>query len=105
MGNRNGQSLRPSLTRLKQLLASCAFDPRKPGPMAAIVNAGDRHTWERRAVELVLEAQQEFESTGNRGFYHDQLTRAISLLALCKATVPEPGDEAVRTEAASGAGS
>lgn len=87
MGVRNGS--RPSLTSLKQLLVRCAFDPRKPGPMKAIVESGDRNFWELRAIELIREAQDAIEQ-GHNNFYHDQITRAISLLALSKATVLEP---------------
>lgn len=57
--------------------------------MAVIVQSGDRVFWEARAIELINEARHFLQIDGNRDVYHDRITKAISLLALSKATVQD----------------
>jgi len=57
--------------------------------MHVIVQSGDRVFWEARAVELINEARHYLQTAGNNEVYHDRMTKAISLLALSKAMVPD----------------
>lgn len=66
--------MNPSKTRIKQILRDCAFDPRRPGPLAIITEVGTRDYYECRAIELIREAQL--------GNHKESLQKAIALLAL-----------------------
>lgn len=64
----------PSLTRIKQLLKSAAFDPRKPGSMRVVVEMNDPTYCIKKAVELLLNASDD-----------DDLRQAVSLVTLARA--------------------
>lgn len=70
--------------------------------MAGIVQSGDHRFWELRARELILEAQMCMEVSGDRRSYHERIEKAIALLALAKAHVPEdfvtPGVASVQNQ-------
>lgn len=64
-----------SLKAIKKVLASCAFDPKVPGPMKIIMDSGNKEYFLMRAVECIHEAKL--------GIGKDKIRQAISLLALC----------------------
>lgn len=59
--------VQPSLTAVKQVLQSCAFNPRVSGPLKIIADVGDQKYYKTRAIELIADGD---------------LKRAIGLLAL-----------------------
>ena len=74
---------KPSMTTIKKYLTSCAFDPRKPGPMAIIADSGGPEYYEQRAIELIKEAQNIMKGPPDyQNHYDDKLSSAIRLLAL-----------------------
>ena len=68
----------PTLTQIRAMLATCAFDPREPGPMRAIVETDSISYLRDRAMEFLRSAEQ----VTNRHEYCQSLKKAISLLAL-----------------------
>lgn len=74
------------------------FDPRKPGPMLAIVEQNDSKYYSMRAKEIISEAQLIImgpnPSDQQLQVYQLKMTQAISLLALARvvmgsANIPE----------------
>jgi len=63
-----------SLTQIRDILRSCQFNPKKPGPMKVIAEVGNPQYYRLRAIELLSGTPTELE-----------IKQAISLLALCLA--------------------
>ena len=55
--NKSSNQLNPSLSRVRKLLSEAAFNPRTPGIMNIITNAGNPSYFETRALEFISEAQ------------------------------------------------
>jgi hypothetical protein len=79
----------PSLTSIRKVLQTAAFDPRKPGLLSTIVSLSDRAYLEKRAIEFIQEAESDriaYLSRGKTIFdeedYRKKLRRAIQCLAL-----------------------
>jgi hypothetical protein len=66
------------VTKIKDVLRHCAFDPNKPGPMTVIADVGDPRYYQQRAMELI---QLQAHRAQNKAAI-PSLKQAIGLLAL-----------------------
>jgi len=63
--------MKVSLTKIREILRKCQFNPRKPGPMKIIADMDDAKYYRLRAIELISTAATD-----------KQIQQAIGLLAL-----------------------
>lgn len=74
---------KPSSLQVSKVLRKSVFDPRKPGPMAVILDTANSDYLERRAVELILQgvSPRPVTQQGRMSRLQD-LQMAIRLLAM-----------------------
>jgi hypothetical protein len=65
-------------TAISDFLRKCFFNPRLPGPLKIISDINNSNYYELRAVEFIKEI--------NEDNYHDNIVKAIQLLALSHET-------------------
>lgn len=82
---------RPSTIMIRKSLLEALFDPRSPGPgLGIIIDEGNSNYFEIRAIELIKEArlmlnsEQLYSREHRLEYYENNITQAISLLALAK---------------------
>jgi hypothetical protein len=68
------------------MLTESVFDPKKPGPLAIILEAhgDDPNYLESRAIELIKEAQFAMKDLDAIGLYDDKMRKANGLLLLAR---------------------
>jgi hypothetical protein len=76
---------------IHSILLESLFNPNDKSPFSFVVGMNDPGYSERKATELISEAQAAFEA-GSLRTYHDKLQQAVGLLALARAQRgPVPG--------------
>lgn len=70
---------RPSLSEIRKVLADCAQDPRKPGPMSVIADVGSTYTL-LRSAEFLNEIVLLLNTTKDENEIQVAVERAVSLL-------------------------
>lgn len=83
---------KPSMTSHRASLLEGLIDPRKPGPMAVLIDTGGADYYEQRAIELIGEARLCLQQvTGNpddaernKTQYTERMNKVLSLVALAK---------------------
>ncbi len=87
------RSNKPSFTEIRKVLASCAFDPRKPGPMAVVADSATPEYATRRSMEFLREAAtiDPFGPAADQWLTNVQ--RAISLLGFSIANIERTSRE------------
>lgn len=103
--SRRKRDERPTSRQIAKLLSNATFNPRVEGPMSVIVDTRNPDYYETRATEFIAEAQLSLrrsqaalpnEAHLHLERYRDDMTKAMSLLALSMATRFPNGQ--VRTE-------
>lgn len=69
---------KPNITRIRNVLKGCAFDPNKHGPMQVIADVRDPAYFQQRAVEIIRNES----GRARNPVAIDSLKQAIGLLAL-----------------------